>query len=273
MRWQGKVFGALLGFWLGRGPLGALLGLWLGHYIDVQTERALYGRGAADPHAIQTAFFRATFQVMGHVAKADGRVSEEEIRAARAMMAQLRLSDEDVRQAIELYTEGKARDFPLDAVMTRLGDVLGNRIDLRHMFMQIQLQAALWGGSASAATRAALLRACNFLGISEFEFAQMEAVLRMQRGGYGQRAGSGSGAGHAERAARDVLKDSYSVLGVASNASDADVTKAYRRLMSQNHPDKLAAKGLPESMKTVAEEKTRQIRAAYEAIREARGMK
>jgi len=269
MRWQGKVFGALLGFWLGRGPLGALLGLWLGHYIDVQTERALYGRGAADPHAVQTAFFRATFQVMGHVAKADGRVSEEEIRAARAMMAQLRLSDEDVRLAIELYTEGKARDFPLDAVMQRFGEVLGNRIDLRHMFMQIQLQAALWGGSVSAATRTTLLRACNLLGISEFEFAQMEAALRMQRGGYGHRAG----AGNAERAARDVLKDAYSILGVEPNAADAEVTKAYRRLMSQNHPDKLAAKGLPESMKTVAEEKTRQIRAAYEAIREARGMK
>ena len=279
MRWQGKVFGALVGFWLGHGPIGALIGLLLGHYLDLQVERS-QGGGSADPRTVQDAFFRATFQVMGHVAKADGRVSEEEIRAARAMMGQLRLNENDVRVAIDLFTEGKARDFPLEATVSRLREVLGNRLDLRRMFMQIQLQAALWGGSTSNATRAVLLRACNLLGISEFEFAQMEALLRMQRAGaygygagYGGQGAGGYSQGQTQRSSREVLKDAYSVLGVESNASDAEVTKAYRRLMSQNHPDKLAAKGLPDSMKTVAEEKTRQIRAAYEAIREARGMK
>jgi DnaJ like chaperone protein len=69
------------------------------------------------------------------------------------------------------------------------------------------------------------------------------------------------------------LKEAYEVLGVAADAPDGDVTKAYRRLMSQNHPDKLHAKGLPEPMMKVAEEKTRQILAAYEVIREARGMR
>ncbi len=271
MRWQGKVFGALLGFWLSRNPIGALIGFLLGHYVDLQTERGL--RGGGDPRAVQEAFFRTTFQVMGHVAKADGRVSEEEIRAARAMMAHLRLSDTDVKLAIDQFTEGKARDFPLDATVTRLSEVLGNRSDLRRMFMQIQLQSALWGGSTSAATRAVLLRACSLLGISEFEFAQMEALLRMQRAsGYGY-SNAGQAGQQRARSSRDVLQDAYSVLGVESTTSDAEVTKAYRRMMSQNHPDKLAAKGLPESMKTVAEEKTRQILAAYEAIREARGMK
>ena len=60
---------------------------------------------------------------------------------------------------------------------------------------------------------------------------------------------------------------------MSRSASDAEITKAYRRLMNQNHPDKLVARGLPESMMKIAEEKTRQIRAAYEVLRDARGMK
>jgi len=199
---------------------------------------------------------------MGHVAKADGRVSEEEIRAARAIMAQFRLGEAEVRMAIDLFTEGKSGDFPLLDTLRRLSHVLGDRVDLRRMFVQIQLQAALWGDGLHEQARAMLVRVCQALGISEFELAQMEALLRMQRSGQTYR-----------QSGRDQLQDAYSVLGVAAQASDAEVTKAYRRQMSQNHPDKLAAKGLPESMKTVAEEKTRQIRAAYDAIKEARGMK
>jgi DnaJ like chaperone protein len=75
------------------------------------------------------------------------------------------------------------------------------------------------------------------------------------------------------RPAVDRVAVAYEVLGVTRSASDGEVTKAYRRLMNQNHPDKLVAKGLPESMMKVAEEKTRQIRAAYELLRDARGMR
>lgn len=67
------------------------------------------------------------------------------------------------------------------------------------------------------------------------------------------------------------LEDSYQVLGVSSEASDAEVKKAYRKLMSENHPDKLAAKGLPESMREVAKERTAEIGNAYEQIQKARG--
>jgi len=63
------------------------------------------------------------------------------------------------------------------------------------------------------------------------------------------------------------------VLGVASTASDDEIKTAYRRLMSQHHPDKLVARGLPESMKSVAEQKTQEVRAAYEAIKAQRGLK
>jgi DnaJ like chaperone protein len=274
MRWYGKAIGAMLGFLIGRSPLGAFIGLLIGHFFDLKAER---GAQQGNAHAVPDAFFRATFQVMGHVAKADGRVSEEEIRAARAVMSHFNLREPEVRLAIELFTQGKAGDFPLTDTVRQLSRVLGNRIDLRRMFVQIQLQAALWSNASAGvlhpAARAALKRVCDSLGVSEFELAQLEALLRMQRAGQSGTYGPSGGASSGPRPQRDTLQDAYSVLGIDVKASDAEVTKAYRRLMSQNHPDKMAANGLPESMKAVAEEKTRQIRAAYEAIRDARGMK
>lgn len=262
MIWYGKVLGAIIGAFLTKNPLGIIVGIILGHYFDMQAMRGVAGVRGGDPRRVPDAFFRATFQTMGHVAKADGRVSEEEIRAARQIMAQFRLGEAEVRLAIDLFTEGKASDFPLLDTLQQLAGILGDRVDLRRMFIQIQLQAALWGDGLHTQARAMLTRVCLVLGISEFEFAQMEALLRMQRSGQTR-----------QQTTHDNVQDAYSVLGVSAQASDTDVTKAYRRLMSQNHPDKLAAKGLPESMKTVAEEKTRQIKAAYDAIKEARGMK
>jgi DnaJ like chaperone protein len=264
MNWHGKAVGALVGILAG-GPVGALAGAFLGHLFDSQ--RAAKTAGAnpayAGSAAIQEAFFRATFQVMGHIAKADGRVSEDDIRAARAMMTELKLAEREVQRAIELYTAGKAADFPLEQTLGELYALCGKRPDLCRMFVQIQLQAALWSGGLDLATRRVLSRACSALEISAYELVQMEALLRMQR------AAPRSGA----QPAIDRLNDAYAVLGVSHTATDAEVTKAYRRLMNQHHPDKLHAKGLPEAMMQMAEERTRQIRAAYEVIRDARDMK
>ncbi len=262
--WQGKALGAVVGVFAA-GPVGALFGTFIGHLFDVEAETRL--RTAQPREAalgVQEAFFRATFQVMGHVAKADGRVSEEEIRAARAMMGELRLGEREIRFAIDLFTQGKVAGFPLDLTLQQLYRACRNRPDLCRMFMQIQLQAALWGDGLHPSARRVLNRVANALDISAYELVQMEALLRMQ-----QSARQTSEA----RSAVDRVAQAYEVLGMQASSSDAEVTKAYRRLMSQNHPDKLHAKGLPESMMKMAEEKTRQIRAAYEVLCEARGMK
>jgi DnaJ like chaperone protein len=258
MVWQGKALGALIGVFAA-GPVGALFGTFIGHLFDVQAESVSddpadgAASSAASPAQVQEAFFRATFLTMGHLAKADGRVSEDEIR----------LGEREVQLAIHLFTQGKGRDFPLEPLLRELRQLCRRRPDLCRMFVQIQLQTALWGGGLNSAAREVLARVCAALGISAYEVVQMEALLRMQQASYRPDA----------RPAVDRVAQAYEVLGVARTASDAEVTKAYRRLMNQNHPDKLVAKGLPESMMKVAEEKTRQIRAAYELLREARGMK
>ena len=267
MVWQGKALGALIGVFAA-GPVGALFGTFIGHLFDVQAQstaddEAGHAAPAASPAQVQEAFFRATFLTMGHLAKADGRVSEDEIRAARAMMSEFRLGEREVQLAIDLFTRGKSRDFPLEPLLRELRQLCRKRPDLCRMFVQIQLQTALWASSLTDASREVMARICAALGVSAYEVVQMEALLRMQQASRRPEP----------RPAVDRVAQAYEVLGVSRNASDGEVTKADRRLMNQNHPDKLVAKGLPESMMKVAEEKTRQIRAAYELLRAARGMK
>lgn len=272
MIWQGKALGALIGV-VTAGPVGALFGTFIGHLFDVQAESGLPGQlngGAAGDDAeassmgVQEAFFRATFHIMGHIAKADGRVSEHDIRAARAIMSEFQLGEREVQFAIDLFTQGKAREFPLEATLQRLRRSCTDRPDVVRMFIQIQLQAALWSGSFNPAARQVMARVAASLGVSAYEVVQMEALLRMQQS---------SRQPPEARPKVDKVSQAYEVLGVARDASDAEVTKAYRRLMNQNHPDKLVARGLPESMMKVAEEKTRQVRAAYEVLRDARAMR
>lgn len=265
MSWWGKVLGGAFGFVLG-GPLGALLGAALGHTLDQGVARLALegGIGPADRERIQTAFFTATFSVMGHVAKADGRVSEDEIAAARAIMDHMDLAAELRRTAINLFNQGKRADFPLDEVLDQFIKECQGRRSLLRMFIEIQLSAAYADGLMHEQERALLLHICERLGLSRFEFAQLEALIKAQA--------RGAGAGPRAPRGADTLRGAYTLLGVSPQSSDDEIKGAYRRLMSRHHPDKLVAKGLPEEMMKLATEKTAQISAAYEQIRAARGL-
>ena len=265
MGWYGKVLGALIGAILGRGWIGAVIGFLIGHQFD---RHAAAGRlGGADPQVLSAAFFRATFQVMGQVAKSDGRVSEQEIEAARATMRRFSLGEADVRRAIAFFTDGKRSDFPMRETLEELRGLIGRRSVLRRMFLQIQLEAALHGNGLSPAARPVFHEICHALGISALEFASLEAMLRMR----GQAGAATDAQSPGATAARII--DAYRVLGVEQSASDAEIMRAYRRLVSRNHPDKLVANGLPESMVAAAHERTKQVLAAYELLRRHRGMK
>jgi DnaJ like chaperone protein len=177
MGWTGKLIGAVLGAIVGRGLLGAIIGFVLGHFYDARVsaerrERGASGAGGAGgapppPAAdLRAEFFRATFQVMGHLAKADGRVTPEEIDAAREAMRRFSLGEAEVQRAIELYTEGKAAGFPVEDALAGLRARSAGREDLRRLFVQIQLEAALRGGGLSPPVRAAFTRICGALEIS-----------------------------------------------------------------------------------------------------------
>src|SRR5688572_9522305 len=118
MRWQGKVIGAIIGALISRHWIGAVLGAILGHQFDLQAQRTARKAGRAsfsgDPQVISAVFFRSVFTIMGYTAKADGRVSEREIDAARGVMQQMRLSPDQVQAAIRFFTEGKQPSFAFE---------------------------------------------------------------------------------------------------------------------------------------------------------------
>jgi DnaJ like chaperone protein len=250
------------------GPLGALLGGALGHSFD----RGMGGvEDALDPgerERVQTAFFTATFSVMGHLAKADGRVSRDEIALAEAVMGEMDLSPDLRRTAVRLFEQGKAADFPLDDVIDQFRRECHRRQTLIRMFLEIQLQAAYADGRLDAAEDALLQRVCARLGIPQGVYRRIEQMVRAERHFAG---GAGAGRGAPPRRG-PTLEDAYAVLNVSADASDAEVKRAYRRLMSQHHPDKLVAKGLPEEMMKLATQKTHEIRQAYDRVKAARGL-
>lgn len=269
MSWWGKLVGGAFGFMLG-GPLGALLGAALGHNFDKGLKQ-LPNDGrfeTGDRERVQTAFFTATFAVMGRVAKADGRVSPEEIRMAEAVMDEMSLDPAMRKTAIGLFNQGKSADFDLDAVLAQFRRECHGRSTLIGMFIEIQLQAAYADKQLDPTEDALLQQICRRLGVSELDYRRLERMVRAELG-LGGRGGQRRGAGAARR--QTSLQAAYEMLGVSTGASDAEVKRAYRRLLSQHHPDKLVSKGLPEEMMKVASQKTHEIRQAYERIRDARG--
>ncbi len=262
----GKLIGGLGGL-IFLGPVGGVVGVLLGHQFDrgaAESRARRPGLGGERRARVGQQFFDTTFAVMGHIAKADGRVSENEIRAARSLMHQMQLRPEQVQRAIAQFNDGKRRDYPLDEALMRLRRDCGGRHDLGRAFVDMQLRAALADGQIHQEVRRLLWRVSQALDISRVEFAQIEAMARAHQAFAG---------GQQMPQRRDSLKQAYKVLGVESSASDPEVKKAYRRLMNQHHPDKLVARGLPESMQSVAQEKTREIRGAYETVRDARQIK
>ncbi len=268
MSWWGKIVGGAFGFVIG-GPLGAALGAALGHTVD----RGMHGvEGAGrinQQERIQAAFFSATFSVMGHLAKADGHVSEHEIELAEGVMRQMNLDARQRQAAIDLFNQGKSADFDLDAAVEQLRRECGRRTNLIQLFIELQLQAAYADGRMAEAEERLLLHICRLLNFPEERFRLLE---RMMRGEQGAHRGGGRQRGEAPAGGGMSLDDAYAILGVSREASNDEVKKAYRRLMSQHHPDKLVSKGLPDEMIEVAKTKTQEIGSAYEVIKAERGI-
>lgn len=274
----GTLIGGALGFTLG-GPLGALLGATIGSSLGSAAANAggrpSGARGSSDhagrsgggppppPPAMdpveerRVAFFVATFGVMGHIAKADGRVSEEEAQFARAVMEGLGLDADDRRLAAQLFAEGKSPHFHLDAALAQLQRLLGRRRNLLRSFLEIQWKAAWADGVVHPEERRILDHIGAVLGFSPAELQQMERL---------------ASASFAPRRAtpEELLAGAYGVLGLERSADDDEVRSAYKRLMMQHHPDRLAAQGLPEEMKEEATRRTQEIQRAYQTIRDAR---
>jgi DnaJ like chaperone protein len=274
MSWKGAFLGGVIGLMATRTVLGALFGALIGILIEQSGALGVAAGGQRAAHSISISdeFFRTTFELMGHVAKSDGRVTEAEIDAARRLMHELQLGPREINIAIACFQAGKSTAYDAELGVERLRDACGQRYDLLRAFMELQLRAALAGNGISPPARAILMRVAERLGMSGLEFAYMEAALRA-RAAHAQHQAYGASAGSRPAAGAGSLAGCYAELEIDADITDQEVTKAYRRQMSRHHPDKLVANGLPESMAQMAKEKTQRIQEAYEGIRAARRMR
>lgn len=224
----GKIAGAGVGLAVG-GPLGALVGAVAGHLV---IDRAL-----ADSEVVFTV---ALIALSAKMAKADGQVSDSEIRAFEEVMKVpdaekanvdrvYRIAQQDVA-GFQAYAEQVARIYRDNPAM--LEDVLDALFHIAKADKYLH-----------PAELEYLRTVADIFGLSEVEFARIRAShLGPEK------------------------SDPYLVLGITPDISTEDLRKAYRRLVRENHPDTLIARGVPKELVSIANEKLATINVAYEKI-------
>ena len=256
MRWRGKIVGGGFGFMMG-GPLGAVMGAAMGHHFDKGLNN-MDGFAPGNQQRTQAAFFTATFSIMGYLAKADGHVTRDEVAMAERIMTQMQLNSEQRKAAISLFNEGKEPDFPLNDVLAQFRTECHRRTNLLQMFMEILISTAMADGKLHPDESVALSDIGQQLGFNKHQIDQLLNMVNAQHN-FNQQDHS-----------KISLSTAYAVLGITESSSDSELKKAYRRLISQHHPDKLVAKGLPEEMIKLANKKTHEIKQAYDLIKKSR---
>lgn len=251
-------FGALIGA-ISNGFPGLLVGAAIGYAAGFVLRKLLIGGLRIG----QTQLIDATFSVMGALCKADNVVSRNEIQAVEKVFVLFNLFGEQKEQAKAAFNRGKQPGFDLDAAVDQFARLTRGRGPLLQLFLQVQCMAIAADGRIHPAEHAMLVRIAGRLGLNEADVAQLEALMRASTSGR-------SAGGASAPPTQDRLADAYAALGVTPGTAPADIKRAYRKLISKNHPDKLASRGLPDSMRAVAEERSREINSAYDLIKSAR---
>jgi len=259
MSWWTSVLGGALGYMIG-GPLGAMLGVAFAGNLSKGKSNF---RGSAsdyrpgDQQRVQAAFFSSVFSVMGYIAKVDGKVSKSEILLAQQVMQHMQLSEDMQKAAKELFNQGKQNDFNLDEVLEQFRSECHRRTHLVRMFLEIQIQATYADGVFDDKEYDALKYIAQKL---RFPIHELERLI--------QQFAVASG-----KSSKLTIDDAYVILGADKSLTDKELKRVYRRLLAQHHPDKLVAKGLPDEMIKLANDKTQEIISAYELIKKHRGMR
>ena len=263
----GKLIGAIVGFLLFRHPLGIVIGGFFGHLWDI---------GALRPPAAKSApgsFIAPLFALAGAIAKSDGRVSEQEIAATENLMARMQLSSDQRASAIDRFNAGKQPGFEVHLAIADLKSWAGGRRDHAFLLHDMLLDVVYAEGPLAPNKFTLVRKLCWSLGVHDRELAALAAMRGYAYAAYGADSGPDwqSRTGGEEPRRGPAGKDPYAVLGLAREANEREIKRAYRKLISQHHPDKLG--DVPDELKRRAEERAREINAAYEKIQAERGFR
>jgi len=259
MSWLSGIIGGGIGAMLA-GPFGALIGAAIGASMGGgQTRPQLEGGYAGGIHPSQQKqmlFFTAAFSMVGKLAKADGRVCDDEIAAIRRIAREAMGLDEQTRRfAIEILNQSKQSPETFGDYARQFGELFWQQQDMCQFMMSFLFEVAMADGSLHPEEERMLLEAKQ-------AFRLPDAIYQSLYARY---------VGH-QRPGSLGLEEHYRTLGVSSDISDADLKKLYRKKVAEYHPDKIEGKGLPPEFIKFANDKLAEINAAYEAIRKARGL-
>jgi DnaJ like chaperone protein len=226
----GKILGTLFGFMFGRIP-GAILGFIVGHLFDKGYSQDFNQMGgfsrffaSHDEFKKQAIFFHTLFSVMGHVAKADGKVSEAEIRLASDLMDQMGLEGDTRGEAQEAFREGKSADFPLEQTIADFKESCHGRRDILQVYLEILIQAAFVDGKLDKSEHKVLENVARCMGFKQHELLYLlsvfEAELRFRQTGKGYQQGRRQQSGRSAYTTQQSVDDAYRILGVSKNNDD-----------------------------------------------------
>ncbi|AEP28845.1 Dna-J like membrane chaperone protein [Glaciecola nitratireducens FR1064] len=286
MQIWGKVVGVLFGFMFGR-VAGAILGLVVGHIFDVTYSKDFSQKGGfsrlfttSNEIQQQAVFFHSLFSALGHVAKSDGKVTQEDIQIASALMDEMNLSGDVRLEAQQAFRDGKQRDFAIIEMLQQFKEQCHARRDVLQIYLEILIQASCATKKLSAAQYTVLEKVAKALGFRRVEldflimtfeaeqrFRRGRSQANNQRGQQGQHRQGRQQSTQRSYSAIAELDDAYKILGIKQSDDAKLVKKAYRRQMSLHHPDKMASKGLPAQALELSKQKAQDIQAAYELVR------
>ncbi|TVR96883.1 MAG: molecular chaperone DjiA [Rhodospirillales bacterium] len=245
----GKVIGSFAGFAVG-GPLGALLGAVAGHAVDrIRVEQtALGGNGDLPPQladgARQAAFTVAVIVLGAKMAKVDGTVNRVEIEAFKQVF---QVPPEEMRNVGRIFDMAKRDAGGFEPYARQVASLFRDEPTLLEELLAGLFHIAQADGAVKPAELAYLRKVADIFGLDKRAFERVHAMF----------------AGRAE-------PDAYDVLGVNRAATSDEIKAVYRRLIRENHPDTLVAKGMPQEFVDVANQRMAAINAAYDRIREER---
>ncbi len=256
-----KIIGAIVGFVLFN-FLGALAGYFIGSSIDRAKDLGIGGINPLGNAHRKAVFLETVFILMGKLAKADGHISKDEISHVEQFILKMGMTKEHRQQAIKQFKRGSAENFDIEPTLDNFMSICGQTSNLKQVLLVYLTVMALADGKLDSLEENLLRKIASRLGYSTIEFQHLLEMLLNQ-------AHFSSGAPPSSSA----IDDAYKALGVSQENTDKEIKHAYRKLMSQYHPDKLIGQGLPEDMIAVATEQAKDIQVAYDLIKKQRGMK